>query len=217
MPSLDVNPGSTVKVRRVDADTIPNHHRDHAGFGGVSGVLCALLFRVRHRRRSELAIRLTGAGPGDTVVDIGCGSGATARRAAALGATAIGIDPAPVMLRVARLTSRHRRLRYAIGTAEALPVDDGAATVAWSIATVHHWDDLDAGVAEVHRVLRAGGRFLALERRTTPDATGVASHGWTPERAQAFADHLSSHGFTDVTIEEHGTDPTLLAVRATRD
>ena len=83
------------------------------------------------------------------------------------------------------------------------------ATVAWSIATVHHWQDVDAGVAEVHRVLRSGGRFLALERRTTPDATGVATHGWTPEQAQVFADHLSSHGFGDVTISEHVAPPTM--------
>ena len=78
------------------------------------------------------------------------------------------------------------------------------ATVAWSIATVHHWQDVDAGVAEVHRVLRSGGRFLALERRTTPDARAWQSHGWTPQQAQVFADHLSSHGFGDVTISEHG-------------
>jgi ubiquinone/menaquinone biosynthesis C-methylase UbiE len=217
MPSLDVNPGSTVKVRRVDADTIPNHHRDHAGFTGASGALCAVLFRLRHRDRSALASRLTGAGPGDTVVDIGCGSGATARHAAALGATVIGVDPAPMMLRVARLTARHRRVRYAIGTAEALPIDDGAATIAWSIATVHHWHDVDAGIAEVHRVVRPAGRFLALERRTTPGVTGIASHGWTPDQAEAFADHLSAHGFSDVTIDEHATHPTALAVRATRD
>jgi ubiquinone/menaquinone biosynthesis C-methylase UbiE len=81
---------------------------------------------------------------------------------------------------------------------------------------VHHWRDLDAGLAEVHRVLRPNGRFLALERRTTPGATGVASHGWTPAQAQAFADHLSSHGFTDVTIDDHAAHPTMLGVLATR-
>jgi ubiquinone/menaquinone biosynthesis C-methylase UbiE len=201
----------------MNVDTIPNHHRHHDRFAGASGLLWAVLFRVRHRERSVLAARLTGAGSADTVVDIGCGSGATARHAAILGGTVIGVDPAPVMLRVARLASRHRRVRYASGTAEALPVDDGVATVVWSIATVHHWHDLDAGVAEVHRVLRPDGRFLVLERSTSPDATGIASHGWTPAQAQAFADHLRSHGFTDVMIDEHAAHPTMLSVVATRD
>lgn len=201
----------------MNVETIPNHHRHHGGFAGARGLLCAVLFRVRHANRSTMASRLTSPGPGDVVVDIGCGSGATARHAAALGATVIGVDPASVMLRVARLVSRHRRVRYAAGTAEALPVDDGHATIAWSIATVHHWHDVDAGVAEVHRVLRPGGRFLALERRTTPGATGLASHGWTPEQAHVFADHLLSHGFSDVTINEHATHPTMLSVLATRD
>ncbi len=201
----------------MNVDTVPNHHRHHGGFSGARGLLCAALFRVRHAPRSTLASRLTAVGPGDVVVDIGCGSGATAHHTAARGATVIGVDPAPVMLRVARLASRHRRVRYAVGTAEALPIEAGLATVAWSIATVHHWQDVDAGVAEVHRVLRRGGRFLALERRTTPGATGLASHGWTPEQAQVFADHLSSHGFDDVTISEHAAHTDMLAVLATRD
>jgi ubiquinone/menaquinone biosynthesis C-methylase UbiE len=48
---------------------------------------------------------------------------------------------------------------------------------------VHHWHDLDAGLAEVRRVLRPSGRFLAIERQVEPGATGLASHGWTAEQA----------------------------------
>jgi hypothetical protein len=36
-------------------------------------------------------------------------------------------------------------------------VGDGGATVAWSLSTVRHWADVDAGLAEVHRALAAGG------------------------------------------------------------
>lgn len=55
------------------------------------------------------------------------------------------------MLRVARALTRASRsdtatVRYQDGTAEALPLPDGSATVAWSLATVHHWHDLDAGL-----------------------------------------------------------------------
>ena len=48
------------------------------------------------------------------------------------------------MLRLARrLTRRRDRITLRQGTAEALPLPDGSATVLWSIATVHHWSDLD--------------------------------------------------------------------------
>ena len=80
----------------------PNHHADYPGFAGVGGLLAALTFTVGRAADADLAIRLTGTGPGDHVVDVGCGPGVAVRRAAASAASVVGIDPAPVMLRVAR-------------------------------------------------------------------------------------------------------------------
>jgi ubiquinone/menaquinone biosynthesis C-methylase UbiE len=66
---------------------------------------------------------------------------------------------------------------------------------------VHHWRDLDAGLREVRRVLRTGGRLVAIERHTHPDATGIASHGWTTEQAEEFARVLREQGFRDTHVE----------------
>ena len=95
-----------------------------------------------------------------------------------------------------------------------MPLADGAADVAWSLATVHHWRDLAVGLAEVRRVLRPGGRFLALERHTVAGATGVASHGWTDDQADAFADYSRDAGFTTVTVQRHRTSRAVLTVLA---
>ena len=112
---------------------------------------------------------------------------------------------------------RHARLVcYVDGSAEAIPLDDASATVVWSIATVHHWQDIDAGLAETRRVLGPGGRFLAGERHSEPGAQGPRSHGWTPEQAETFAEACRAHGFVDVRVEEHQTDRhAVLAVLAT--
>jgi ubiquinone/menaquinone biosynthesis C-methylase UbiE len=180
---------------------IPNHHRDHAGFAGLSGLLAAVSMTIHRDEDARVAAGLARVGPGDTVVDIGCGPGAGARYAARLGAAVIGVDPAPVMLRVARGLTRSRNVRYVEGSAEVLPVADGAATVVFAIATVHHWRDVDAGLAEVRRVLRPGGRFVAIERRTQPGADGLASHGWTDEQVDVFARACTDQGFLDVRVE----------------
>jgi len=194
----------------------PNHHADHPGFAGASGLAAALTFLLGRAGDAALAADLTGVGGGDVVVDIGCGPGVAARHAASRGATVVGVDPAPVMLRVARLRRSRTAVRYLEGAAEALPLDDGFATVVWSLATVHHWADVDAGLAEVRRVLRPGGRFLAVERRTTHGATGLASHGWTDAQAEAFAACCRAGGFDDVTVVAHPGRRTTLSVLAVR-
>jgi SAM-dependent methyltransferase len=204
-------------AHHADHDHTPNHHAHHKGFRGVGGLALALGMARRGRGRADLAVRLAGVGPQDTAVDVGAGPGGAVRRAAGLGATAIGVEPARVMRAVARALSIGRpRVRYVTGTAEAIPLGDGVATVAWSVATVHHWADIDGGLGEVRRILRPGGRFLAVERRTVAGAEGLASHGWTPEQAAAFAARCEALGFASTRIEEASTeDMDVLAVLAT--
>jgi ubiquinone/menaquinone biosynthesis C-methylase UbiE len=188
----------------------PNHHAHHPGFAGVGGFLAALTFTVGRSADADLAIRLTGIGPGDHVVDVGCGPGVAVRRAAASAASVVGVDPAPVMLRVARPLTRPRTssaVRYLVGAAEALPLPDDSATVVWSLAAVHHWHDLDAGLAEALRVLGRSGRLLAIERCVEPGARGQASHGWTDDQARVFAERCRSAGFADAEIGHHQSRP----------
>jgi ubiquinone/menaquinone biosynthesis C-methylase UbiE len=189
----------------------PNHHADYPGFAGAAGLVAALSMAVGRRDDAQLAVRLSGMGPGDLVVDLGCGPGVAVRNAARRGAMVTGVDPAPVMLRVAKLLTRHpAKVRYVEGSAEAIPLPDCWASVAWSIATVHHWSDIDAGLREVLRVLLPGGRLVAMERRTQRGSRGHQSHGWTDEQAASFADRCRELGFTDVRVE-----PTTIGRRST--
>ena len=198
--------------------TVPNHHADHAGFHGLGGLLVGLTMTIGRGAIDRLAADLTAVGAGDHVVDVGCGPGGAAREAARRGAQVTGVDPAPVMLQLARRLTWRRRVTWSEGAAEALPLADGSATVLWSLASVHHWPELDAGLAEAHRVLGPTGRFLAIERRTRPGATGLASHGWTDAQAEAFAERCRAAGFVDPRVARHtaGRRHHLLTVQATR-
>ena len=197
-----------------DHAVVANHHANHQGFSGLGGLIAALTMLVGRIDSARLAAALCGAGPGDVVIDVGCGPGAAARHAGRLGATVTGVDPSHIMLRVARALPR-RGVRYVEGTAEALPAAAASATVVWSIATVHHWHDIDAGLTEVRRVLQPGGRFVAIERARRPDARGLASHGWTSEQAATFAVRCATHGLVDVQTQTHAAGRSTLSVLAT--
>jgi ubiquinone/menaquinone biosynthesis C-methylase UbiE len=193
----------------------PNHHASHPAFAGLSGLAAGLTMIVGRGPVGRLAADLTAVSPSDHVVDLGCGPGVAAREAARRGARVTGVDPAPVMLRLAsRLTGPRSTITWAEGAAEAIPLADDHATVLWSIATVHHWRDLDAGLREVARVLSTGGRLLVVERQTRPGATGHASHGWTDEQAAGFAERCRRAGFGSVQVDRHTARRPLWTVQA---
>jgi ubiquinone/menaquinone biosynthesis C-methylase UbiE len=183
----------------------PNHHADHPGFAGPLGLLVGLTLLLTGRAKARRAVDATSVSNRDQVVDIGCGPGNASRAAARRGAHVTGIDPAPAMLRLARaFTRKPGAITWAKGAAENLPLPDGSATVVWSLSTVHHWKDVDKGLAEAHRVLAPGGRLLAVERRVRPGTTGLANHGWTQQQAESFAALCRTAGFDSVRVGKQG-------------
>jgi ubiquinone/menaquinone biosynthesis C-methylase UbiE len=183
---------------------VPNHHANYPGLAGITGLLAAASMAVGRESDARLAEQLSGLHPGERIVDVGCGPGTAVRRAARLGASVIGVDPAPVMLRVARILTRpSETVCYAAGSAESVPLPDGSVSVLWTIASVHHWADLDAALSEAKRVLSPAGRLVAIERRMRAGARGHASHGWTDEQATAFADLCQEHGFIHAEVGRH--------------
>ncbi len=197
---------------------VPNHHASHAPFSGATGLLVGLTMVWGRGAVAGLAADLTDITERDHVVDVGCGPGAFVREAQRRGARVSGVDPAPVMLKLARaLTRKNVLVSWTEGAAEALPLPDASATVLWSVSTVHHWTDVEQGLREAHRVLRPSGRLLAVERRVSRGATGHASHGWTIDQAEMFARLCEASGFETVRTETHvaGRRP-MVAVQAVR-
>jgi len=147
---------------------------------------------------------------GQRVLEIGCGTGnlltALGRRLPDV--EALGIDPDPGALRIARRKAARAKLpvRYERAFAGELPVPDASFDHVLSSFMLHHLDDDERGRAlrEVRRVLRPGGRLHVVDA----DASVPGGHRnhprlahSTPERVLAA---LTDAGLTDAVRTGRG-------------
>ena len=106
--------------------------------------------------------------PEGRLLDAGCGGGheAVALAQARADVHVVGVDPSAAALRRAiRRTDRTpaNSMTLARGSALTLPFPSGVLTAAVSFFSIKHWPDPRAGVAELVRVTRPGGRLLVVE------------------------------------------------------
>jgi SAM-dependent methyltransferase len=162
----------------------------------------AEMFRVsadaydRHigRYGAALASRLltfAGIEPGMRALDVGCGPGAlTSALADRLGSAAVsGVDPSEPFIEACR--SRLAGVELVVAGADRLPFADGTFDAVLSQLVVNFIPDAEAGVAEMVRVTRAGGRVAACVWDYAGEMTLLrefwrAAAEVAPERAAEF-------------------------------
>ena len=123
------------------------------------------------RRLAELA----GVEPGRRVLDVACGSGATALvLARELGCDVVGVDLGSRAIEQATAAARaaglHARARFVLGDAEALPFPDGGFDIALSECSLCTFPDKRSAIAEMTRVVRPGGTLAIADVTADLDA-----------------------------------------------
>lgn len=156
----------------------PHHHAEKAR--KVRGMFAAIAHRYdlnnrlhslgRDQAWRRHAVRAASVRPGDTVVDVACGTGdLTEQFARTPAARIIGVDFTPEMLRIAeqkraRLPADIRdKITYAEGDAQALAFNAASADVVSIAFGIRNVQDPARAVREFARILRPGGRLIILE------------------------------------------------------
>ena len=124
-----------------------------AGFGSAAEVY----ERARPSYPAEAIdwlLEQTGVRAGDTIVDLGAGTGKLTRLLVRSGARVVAVEP------IAEMRALIDVGEPIDGTAEEIPLPDSSAALV-TVAQAFHWFDLDRALPEIHRVLRPGGH-LAL-------------------------------------------------------
>jgi len=149
------------------------YHRNQAAheFARWSGsydrcILQWLLFRPSHRAMIRRIAAVAGDRP-TRVLDVGCGTGVFAERIcqAVPSARVWGVDLSADMLGQGKGRWRRQagRIRPVQGDSERLPFADGSFDFVACANSFHHYPRQDRAVAEMHRVLRPGGRLLLID------------------------------------------------------
>ncbi len=146
-------------------------------------LLLWLLTLGRERVFRERLLDLAHLQPGETVLDVGCGTGTLAiaaqRRVGSAG-TVHGIDASPEM--IARATRKAARAAvdvvFGTGIAESLPFPDARFDAVLSTVMLHHLPGKarPQGVREMRRVLRPGGRLLTVDFGRVGKGRGLLAH-----------------------------------------
>jgi SAM-dependent methyltransferase len=178
--------------RRATGRTVPGGIL--IGDAGVYDTMSRLLLGSLVRR---IAADIATVAPGGArVLEVGCGPGhLSARLARQHGLDVTGVDLDPAMIERARANAdrrgadRQRRPSFLVCDVASLAFPEDSYDLVVSTFSMHHWADPAAGLAEIGRVLRPGGRALVWDFRP-----GVRPHLFAPRHAHVPDPTEQIHG-----------------------
>jgi len=188
--------------------TVPQTHGSVIHWARLYDVLTSVVGGGGAARSSIL--ERAGLDAGERVLDVGCGPGRLAllaKKRTGVGEVH-GVDPSPEMIELANERAKRAGLdvRFQNGVIEDLPFPEGSFDLVTSSFMLHHLpDDLKRkGFSEIARVLRPGGRLLAV------DLTGRGSFFW---RLMSLVGHRFPEDYGDrlsAMMREAALSPEVL-------
>jgi SAM-dependent methyltransferase len=157
----------------------------------------------------DALIAVVDTGLGGTLLDVGCGTGELAFRAAATGASVTGCDLSPALVETARRQAAERGLSipFEVADCENLPYPDGSFDAVTSSVGAIFAPDHGRVASELARVCKPGGR-LALSAWTTEGRIGdffrvIASYSPPPVEGAGVATQWGDAAYCASLLGEH--------------
>jgi ubiquinone/menaquinone biosynthesis C-methylase UbiE len=167
---------------------------------GLLGRIVGAIMAIENRERIEWAIGLLEVRPADHLLEIGFGPGIGIERLAALASSGFvaGVDISDVM--VAQASRRNARgvragqIELKQGSADDLPYPENTFDKLLAINSLHHWENRQTALREVHRALKPGGVIAVVEQPPTK----VTDAKEMEQRGNEIRDILSQAGFGEI-------------------
>jgi SAM-dependent methyltransferase len=168
-----------VRPKLNDPELVRREYEDESRFKVRQSVWSSATGPDAHDVLIEVLRQVTPA----RVLEVGPGQGELSERMARdLGAAVVAVDQSQRMVEL----TRSRGIEAIVGDVQELPFEDGsfdAAVAAWML---YHVPDVDRAIAELARVLRPGGRLVAVTNSAWNLAELWSLVGETPKADYAF-------------------------------
>jgi ubiquinone/menaquinone biosynthesis C-methylase UbiE len=171
---------------------------------------------ARHWHTAKEALARMPVGAGETVLDLGTGSGYALRAlsdAVDVG-RGVGLDASGEMVRNAREYTDDPAIEYVVGDFQHLPFPADSVDHVWSMEAVYYARRPSEAFREVRRVLRPGGTFYcavdffaeSTHTRDWQDRVGAEMHRWDRERYREAVRSAGLHVAAQETIPNRAID-----------
>ena len=216
--------GAEQDERRLKSVLSKRRSKSEEFFASASGQwdhLRAELFGDRFHLHALLSL----IDPSLTVGDLGCGTGQVTELVAPHVAKVIAVDGSTDMVQAARkrLKGLHQ-VDVRRGDMEALPIDDLQLDMAMVALVLHHVPDPARALAEVHRVLKCGGRAMIVDMlpHDRVEYQQQMGHVWLGFSEKSMKKYLDAAGFgriitTVLPADEDAKGPALFVTTAFKE
>jgi len=155
------------------------------------------------------ALRIAGVERGALAVDVGAGTGFITAALIEAGLRVVAVDQSrPMLDALRRRFPESPQVECRVGSAESLPVGDGAVGYCFANMLLHHVEAPGVAIREMVRVLRPGGRLIVTDLDTHDHRFLRVEHHdrWMGFEREELRRWFREAGLTDVRVKDLGEE-----------